>query len=264
MFFLLSKILSFAVNPSTWITIVFTLLIWSGLKRKPKVFISCICILSALLFLPIGAWLMKPLETAYPQVRSTELPDAVHGFIALGGAHERTLSKFVGEPQVNTFIERDLTLIEMSIRYPLAKAIFTGGIGGLSDRDSIEAFWAKQLYKKIGVPEERIIFESESRNTFENATKSFELLSPNKQDNWVLITTAWHMPRAVGVFCKAGWSVIPYPVDYWLTPKDQFRFFDVTSNLGFLRWSVREWVGLIVYRIVGKTDHLISSSCPPE
>ena len=101
------------------------------------------------------------------------------------------------------------------------------------------------------------MFEDRSRNTHENAVFSHALAQPKPGETWVLITSAFHMPRAVGAFRRAGWTVVPYPVDYALEPDPPMSWqMDFLGAMGTLRSAVHEWTGLAAYRLTGKTDAL--------
>jgi uncharacterized SAM-binding protein YcdF (DUF218 family) len=122
--------------------------------------------------------------------------------------------------------------------------------------------WEKKLFKEMGLDTARITFERNSRNTFENAVLSKELVNPKSGDQWILITTAWHMPRSLGVFCKAGWPVIPYPVDHWTMPGNLLRVdLDLSGHLREFTFGMKEWLGLLVYYLSGKTTAVFPDAC---
>ena len=103
----------------------------------------------------------------------------------------------------------------------------------------------------------RVIFESQSRNTYENAVYSYNLIKPKKKEKWVLITSASHMPRAVGVFRKTNWEVIPYPVDYQTAgPQDFISHYEGFLSLDQMRIGLHEWLGLFIYWVTDKTNQL--------
>ncbi len=140
-------------------------------------------------------------------------------------------------------------------QYPDAVHLFTGGTGSLTRQEYKSTDVVRQLFRDLGLDASKIIFESDSRNTYENGKYSRELINPKAGEIWVLITTAWHMPRAVGVFEKQGWSVIPFPVDHYTLPENGFDLnLNFFGNLGDLKTAVREWVGLAAYYATGKTS----------
>jgi len=113
---------------------------------------------------------------------------------------------------------------------------------------------AKRMFKEQEIDVSKMIFERKSRNTWENALLSKELVKPQVDENWVLITTGWHMPRSMGVFCKVGWSVTPYPVDFSTQPDNLFRVsWGFADNLSGLVTAVKEWIGIVSYKVMGRS-----------
>ncbi len=109
----------------------------------------------------------------------------------------------------------------------------------------------------IGIDRDRISFEPDARNTFENATLSYRNLQPDPNEVWLLVTSAQPMPRAVGVFRKIGWALIPYPVDYQTADVELLGDWpDVAANLDNIGVALKEWIGLIAYYAMDRTDEL--------
>src|SRR4029079_5186358 len=112
--------------------------------------------------------------------------------------------------------------------------VFAGGSGSLFGNRPDEAQFASRLWQSLGIGASRIELENASRNTFENATMTKALVQPEPGQRWLLVTSAFHMPRAVGCFRRAGFAVEPYPVD-WQTggPADLLSPFEaVSAGLG--------------------------------
>ena len=127
-----------------------------------------------------------------------------------------------------------------------------------------EATVAQKFYEQIGMEASRIIFERESRNTSENALFSKALIKPAPGETWVLVTSAFHMPRSVGIFCQAGWPVIPYPVDHMTVPGGLLRVdLDLAGHLGDLNVAIKEWIGLAAYFFTGRTPSMLPETCSP-
>ena len=126
-----------------------------------------------------------------------------------------------------------------------------------------EAADARATFLQIGFDPARVIFEDQSRNTQENVAFSRALAQPQPGESWLLITSARSMPRAVGVFRRAGWPVIGYPVDYGTPGKTGFVLdFDLTPGVNRVEGALHEWIGLFAYRILGRTDALFPSAGP--
>jgi len=114
------------------------------------------------------------------------------------------------------------------------------------------------LLESFGVASERILLEVHSHNTAENAAFTRELVQPKAGERWLLITSAQHMPRAVGCFREVGFLIEPYPVD-WQTGGWTLRSMSIsTLSEGLSRTdvAVHEWLGLLIYRITGRTSEL--------
>ena len=112
-----------------------------------------------------------------------------------------------------------------------------------------EAVQAEAFFTSVGVPAQRMQFEGSSRTTYENASYTARLPGVDKTRPWLLVTSAWHMPRALAVFNAAGWNVSPYPVDY--RTGTQTPWFEYSLAQSTLRWqlALHEWVGWLAYRL---------------
>lgn len=258
-FFWLSKTAWWLLSPDILLLIVilFTWLLLAlganKLAKKIHTVTAAACLLIA--FLPLGSWLLHPLENRFPV--NPVLPQHIDGIIVLGGAENAVLSSLWKQPELGDGAERYLAFFNLARQYPDAKLVFTGGSGSLSDQSHKGADVAQTLFERLGLDTSKIIFERQSRNTYENAIFSKRLAAPASRENWLLITTAWHMPRSMGIFTRAGWPMIPYPVDHQNTPDERLRVeLDFSQHLCNLRTAVREWLGLVAYRLTDKTSAL--------
>ena len=254
MLFTLSKLVSWIANPGfLLVLIVIGGLVVSALRRRRSglwlAWIGALGLL-AIALLPVDGWVMAPLENRFPAIR--ELPPRVDGIIVLGGAIEPILTAAHGMPALNDAAERVTSFVKLARLFPDAKLVFTGGSGSFGGGPP-EADAAKQMLGDLGLDTGRVRFEGQSRTTFENAIDSKELVDPKSGEIWVLITSAYHMPRAVGVFRHAGWPVLPYPVGY----KTGVRHIaGIGLSLTYLDAALHEWVGLLAYRLLDRTDAL--------
>ncbi len=259
LFFWASKILWLLISPGHIIVLLIMIgticLLFKAYKKATTIFVVSTLMICGITFLPLGEWLSYPLETRFPII--DELPDFTDGVIVLGGAGNMMTSYQWKHPQVNQSAERFLTFIRLVKHYPEARHLFTGGSGNLLEQDFKGTDVAKALFKNQGLDINKILFESQSRNTHENGINSFDLVQPMPDETWLLITSAFHMPRSVGVFKKIGWQVIPLPVDFNTNPDHLIRLtFNFGGNLQELNRAIHEWTGLIVYYLTGKTSHL--------
>ena len=264
LFFLISKIVWLLLSPDSLLLILILLtlvLLYIGKNKQAKIVLTTISgILIILSFFSIGEWLLYPLETRFPT--NPRLPQQIDGIIVLSGAENSLLSSVWDQVELNAASERDLTFLSLAKKYPTAKLIFTGGTGSLINQEYKAADVAKKLFEQQGFDTTRILFERESRNTYENVVYSKNLVKSIKNENWILITTSWHMPRSVGIFCKAGWPVIPYPVDHQTNKDNLFRInFNLIDNLQILKTAIKEGLGLFAYYLSGKTDLFFPEQC---
>lgn len=202
--------------------------------------------------LPLGSGLIGPLEDRFP---SPSLPARVDGIIVLGGAIEPELSANRKVMSLNGNAERLVAFAELARRYPAAKLVYTGGSGEVIPPGLREADWVEPFLDTAGIPRGRLVLERESRNTDENARFTKAIVQPQAGQVWLLVTSARHMPRSVGVFRRQGWTVVPYPVDYVTTREtDWTPSFDLARGLSGLDAAAYEWFGLAYYRLSGRID----------
>lgn len=202
--------------------------------------------------LPLGAWLIAPLENRFPQ---PSLPARVDGVVVLGGAIEPGLSADRGTIALNGNAERLVAFAALARRYPEAKLVFTGGSGDLMRPDQREGDWLGPFLEAAGIAPARVIVERDSRNTDDNARLSKALVKPRDGEVWILVTSARHMPRSIGIFRKRAWPVIAYPADYLTTRAVGWSFgFNVAGGLAALDAAIYEWMGLAYYRLSGRID----------
>lgn len=260
-FFLASKIIWALISPDSLIVILGVSAWIAGIlkwQRASRALLgSCALLLVLIGFFPVGEWLIAPLENRF--TTNAALPSEVDGIIVLGGALSPLMSNIWQQPEVGGGADRLTNFLYLARLYPNAQLVFTGGSGAVTEQEFKEAEMAQILFDQLGLAERAIIYESESRNTSENARNSKQLVTPENDENWLLVTSAFHMPRSVGVFCQEQWIVQPYPVDHYSQKGNLLRLdFSFGDNLSVLRIAIREWVGLIAYRISGRTDRLLS------
>lgn len=259
MTFVLSKVLWLLVKPSHVILILLVLGLLLALTRWRRLGLIFIGISTVALIivavLPVAYWLAAPLENRFPAPR--ELPSEIDGIVVLGGAVDLPISRTRRQVSLNDAAERLTTFITLARRYPSARLVFAGGSGGLSMGDLREADVARQLMADLGLGPERVRFERNSRNTYENAVLAKKLAQPAAGEAWLLITSAAHMPRSIGVFRKVGWTVTPYPIDYKTKPTaPSFIRPYLNVSLSTVDKMTREWLGLLAYRVMGRTDRV--------
>ncbi len=257
--FILSKILWLAVNPGNLLLIVLTLSLPLLYRRKGAVLgrrlvVGVTLFLLIFAILPVGRWLIVPLEARFP---AKPAPERVDGIIVLGGFVDTVLSQKTGRVEVGGAVERLFAMIELANRHPKAKIIFSGGSGSVLYPEAREAPLVKQLLQEIGFDANRAIFEDRSRNTHENAVFSKELGQPVAGETWLLVTSAAHMPRAVGCFRRQDWNVSAWPVDYVTDRELHLDLgFNLAGKLGLFGAAIHEWLGLISYAAMDRTSQV--------
>ncbi|HSR72180.1 MAG TPA: YdcF family protein [Kiloniellales bacterium] len=211
----------------------------------------------ALAVLPLGDWILRPLESRFPV---PEEPAEVDGIVVLGGAVELEVSIAAGHPQLGPAAERLTAFVALARRHPEAALLFTGGYGTLRASRGREADVAAAFLAGLGLDPARVRFDRAARNTRENALQARALAKPASGDTWLPVTSAAHMPRAIGTFRRIGWAPLAYPVDFNALPAvpgEGLRLdFDLGRGLFLARLALHEWLGLIAYRLLGWTETL--------
>jgi uncharacterized SAM-binding protein YcdF (DUF218 family) len=260
MFFVLAKIFGFFAHPSN-VLIVLALVAAATLRTKfattgRRLLLTSVILLAILGFTPLGNALIVPLEDRFPRWDATR--GAPDGIVVLGGAFDTVVSRARGDIALTDAAERMTVVADLARRYPAARILFSGGSGQLVFAGATEAELAARLFASFGIDRQRIILEDRSRDTAENAVYSRIAASPRPGERWLLVTSAYHMPRAVGAFRRANFPVEAYPVD-WRTrgPADLARPFEsLADGLKRSDTAAREWVGLLLYWLRGRTSEL--------
>ena len=209
--------------------------------------------------LPIGQGLLLPLEQQFPPTPPLE---AVDGIVLLGGAEDVGPSTEWSQAVVNELGDRYLAAISLAHRFPEAKVLVTGAGSQRDPSQKREASIGKELLRAAGIAPDRLLLETEARNTSENARLSRELLGQDSSGQWVLVTSAFHMPRAVASFCAAGWTgLVPWPTDYRTSDFWRGVGWDLAGHLEILNTGIKEWVGLLAYRLTGRAGNSIPEGC---
>lgn len=260
--FAVSKLLWGLVNPGN--LMVLLLLGGLGLRRSARwrragdrVIAVAAVALALVMLTPLAALVALPLENRFPRL---EEPERVDGIIMLGGAVNPIITADRGDPSLNDAAERVVAFADLIRRHPEARAVSTGGSGILLRQGLKEDQTVRAVLAQMGLPEGRVLYETDSRNTWENALYSQTIAAPKPGERWILVTSALHMPRSVGIFRQLGWPVIPHPVDY-RTRSDASPPVpaELDRPLALLDDAVREWIGLLSYHLMGRTDRLFPS-----
>jgi uncharacterized SAM-binding protein YcdF (DUF218 family) len=255
--FLTSKLLSFLTQPLAWVSALLVLALW-WLQRRPgaaqRTLLGALGLGLLVGWQPLPDALLRLLEDRYPApaaVVAGQLQPFV-GVVVLGGALEPA-HVWRGRDQValNAAAERMTVPVALLHQHPNLRLLFTGGEGELWAHGLSEAARAGVFFTSMGVPTDRVWYEDRSRTTHENAVFSAAMPGVDKTQPWLLLTSAWHMPRALASFRAAGWNVTPYPVDYRTGSSTPWTEYSLAQ--GALRWQIalHEYFGWLAYRAVG-------------
>lgn len=259
MFFLSAKVLSYFLTlPNAAVFAVVALLpgLWTKWRRAFRVLVAAaVAFLAVGAFSPLGSVLLRPLEDRFSRPVLSQPPT---GVIVLGGVTDEVVTVARDSVALTAGAERLTEAVALLHRFPNLRLVFTGGSGRLEDTPMSEAAAAQRFWTEMGVPAGQMAFEDRSRDTWENAVFTKAMLRDGAGGTWLLITSAAHMPRSVGIFRRIGFPVTPWPVDYrttgtnadfhgWRNASDMFEALAVASH---------EWIGLLAYYLAGKTSAL--------
>ena len=261
MSFVASKILWVFASPGNLLVLLLVAGAFFGVAHdeRHRTWGRRICFTVALLLFlismfPVGNWLLVPLENKFPPQK----PDHVAGILLIGGDEKPQRSEARGQPVFMDSGRRYIMFASLARQYPQAKLVFSGGSPLLTPNSKMkDAEVAKQALANIGMPVDKVMFEEQSRNTRENAVNAFAMVKPDPSETWLLVTSAFHMPRALAVFRKAGWNIEPATTGYVTDGKFSTQLdFNLGEHVQQMTWAVHEYYGLLAYWLMGYTDSL--------
>lgn len=256
-FFIFSKLIGLALQVETWLVIGMVVTLAAGRFARPRLArwsgsVTVAALLAVGMF-PIGEVLLRPLETEFPPRAA---PAQIDGIVVLGGVEDQRATAAWRAPQLNEAAERLTAAAALAIAHPEARVVFSGGSGRLRNtvlgQPEIPSV-AVDFFVSLGIDPGRITWEDQSRNTAENARFSLEVAAPASGETWVLVTSAFHMGRALASFEAAGWSgIVPHPVDYRTGSFIDGVGWNLAGSLEVLNIAIKEWVGRMAYRVTGR------------
>jgi uncharacterized SAM-binding protein YcdF (DUF218 family) len=261
LFFYLAKILWFLAQPSSAIAIVSIVgaaLVGTSWHRLGRgLLIGGLAALVICGLSPLSDALIAPLENRFPRV-DLDRGGPITGIVVLGGVEDGRAYPLRELAGLNEAAERITETVALARRYPAARVVFSGGSGAVFTTPIPESTSMGGLLEALGVAKERITLESQSRDTYENAVFAKRTTNPAPGQRWLLVTSAWHMPRAIGCFRQAGFAVEPWPVDYRTSGRVEFWLkTDIPEGLKRMDFAMREYVGLVMYYLRGRTSALL-------
>jgi uncharacterized SAM-binding protein YcdF (DUF218 family) len=208
-------------------------------------------LLFVVLFTSFGAWSLQVLEARHPRPTLTTAPACM---IVLGGAFDLEVTAGRGGMEMNQAADRFIEAARLARLYPQAKILVSGGDGSFSGDYKGDADLSPTYFEAMGVDPARIIRETASRNTAENVGETKALLEANGLSDCLLITSAYHMPRARALFDAESLKVVPWPSDYRSSGRVTLRldFTQPSLNAALTSTAMREWAAILVSRLRGQ------------
>lgn len=209
-------------------------------------------VLFVTLYTTSGTVALQALEARF--TRPASEPDNLSCITVLGGAMENEVTTSRGGIEFNQAGDRYVEALRLALRHPQARILVSGGDGSISGVYEGEALASERFFSAFGVSPSRLVQENASRTTYENTLETAGLLAREELGDCLLVTSAFHMPRSMGLFRKAGLAVTPWPVDYRTSGivRLGLDFTQPTSNAQLTSTAVREWIGLIAYYLTGR------------
>lgn len=256
----LTKIISLILQPSSLIAIGFLIgiskLLLLNIVGARRWLLGAFAAFLILGMTPLCDILIAPLENRFSR---PDLANAtITGIVVLGGSEDPSIAGSRNLIAVNDAAERLIETAGLARRFPTARVVFAGGASPLTHATEDEAATAARIFENLGIARHRITLENQSRTTWENALRSAPFINKKPGERWLLVTSAWHMPRAIGAFRKAGLDLEAYPVDYRTEKKlDLWRLTSgVSEGLRRADGLTREYPGLLIYYLTGRSDAL--------
>ncbi len=256
-FFITAKLIGALILVETWLVIGLSVSLVSLLAHKRIIAlfgISCtLALIVTLSVFPVGNIVLTHFEATYPA--EPDVKD-VDGIIVLGGGGNLDVWQRWNLPELGEGGDRYTAALELYRRHPKSIIVFTGGSGALREAfnsNKSESDLAREFFLAQGIQTEKLVLEARSRNTAENAELTFKLVQPKKNMNWVLVTSAFHMPRAMRSFQTAGWrNLTAYPVDFRTGSFKNQSGWNFERNLSNFNIMTREVVGQLAYRLTSR------------
>jgi uncharacterized SAM-binding protein YcdF (DUF218 family) len=254
--FIVSKVIAWFTQPLFWLFLWLAAGWWLSAKRPQRarsMLFSAAAFVLVLGWQPLPDLLLRRLEAAYPEIAPEADVSHYAGVVVLGGGTEAgRLQQAHAHPLINGAGERLAVSAALALRHPSLQVVYTGGEGDPLGGGPSEADRARVFYESFKVPPAQVKYEKASRNTYENAVFSAKLEGVRPQDRWLLLTSAWHMPRSMATFEKAGWNVTAYPVDFRAEPEFRWTNYSLRDSVASWQLALNELVGLAAYKLAGR------------
>ena len=260
MVFYLSKIIWIVLNPFNLIIFLFLFATIANFFKYKKIFkyifYPTLIFFLTISFFPIGKYLIYIIEKEYHN--PPDIPPDVDGILILGGATNPLLSEQFNKTNFNDSADRLIHSIPLIKKNKKAKIIFSGGSGFINRPELDHAKHVKKFFISMNLNTDEIFFENKSKNTYENILFSKKIVAPKKNEKWIVVTSAFHMNRAIFIAEKYNWELTPYAVDFTQSKKLFLRpNLNLLGNINTLQHGSHEWIGLIAYYLMGRTSRIL-------
>ncbi len=250
--FVLSKLLSAITQPVFWLALFWGIALAMH-ARWPRASVRMLWgglfVLGGLGVEAVPNALLRPLENRYPRPPAQAVSEYA-GLIVLGGAVGPAQSFTThGQVPLNAAAERMTVPTGLMHQHPHLKLVFSGGEGRLFKTGTTESQMARAFFLEQGLNPSRMVFEDGSRTTRENAQRVKALLKQDCQQPWLLVTSAWHMPRAMAEFEALGCRVTAFPVDYRTGEHTPWNDYSLSQSLHRWEMALHEWLGQLAYAL---------------
>lgn len=256
-FYLISKVFWIVAQPLSMVMLLVLLGIFLVVLRKTRLGVSASLLALVILvlsgFTSLGFVLIQPLENRF--VRPATMPASVDAIIVLGGSTLARVSTARGVAELNEAGDRLTDAVVLARLYPQARIVYSGGVGIMDRGGEAEADTAQRFFLAMGIAPDRLVLEDQSLNTQDNAEMTAAMLGASTGTT-MLVTSAFHMPRSIGLFRRAGLDVLAWPTDYRSSGQEVmgFDFANPVHNLNTTSIAIKEWIGLLVYHWTGRID----------
>jgi uncharacterized SAM-binding protein YcdF (DUF218 family) len=253
--FWLPKLLDIIERPLDWVLfllIASLLLAWRRRARAARrTMVAATLLLAFVGVVAVPQVILQQLEDAYPPTARS--PAEFEGLLVPGGGLDGGQRPFErGQTSLNEAAERVTIAVALARRFPHLKVVLTG-YGGVGEPAQLsEAAGTKKFFEEQGVSTAHLLVEPSARNTAENAENARALPGVDPSKPWLLVTSAWSMPRALLAFRKAGWNVEPFPVDYRTGTTISYFVYSIADGSAAWSRALHELLGMGWYWVTGR------------
>ncbi len=236
---------------------------WRGARRRwrERAILGATAVIALAALTPLSDVLLAPLEDRFPPLQVEQVPGDVRTIVVLGGVSRGIVIGGERRAEYSAAIDRVTYTAELATRLPAARVLICAGTADASDDTEAEAHTIASLLEQLGVDPARISKETRSTSTAANARNAMAFLKPGERI--ILVTSAFHMPRAVGAFRAEGLAVLAAPTDWRLKGAPAGWTRAASEGLSTLDMALHEYAGLVIYWVRGQSRDLFPGVAEP-